>query len=150
VLEPDVSWENVLAFPEGKGDPAWPRHVSWLLEAFKDVRQSVCDVIHKHRPEVVVSFNWAYTQRQPEVVPESVGALMADIFPDDQAFNGSYLARYWATLGRPFDIMNSAFLQWWGDWGCKPAVAMQQEVATAIANGGLTWIGYQLNEKFDV
>lgn len=139
-----------LAIPEGKGDPAWPRYVSWLLEAFKEVRQSVCDVIHKHRPEVVVSFNWAYTQRQPEVVPESVGALMADIFPDDQAFNGSYLARYWATLGRPFDIMNSAFLQWWGDWGCKPAVAMQQEVATVIANGGLTWIGYQMNEKFDV
>ena len=40
--------------------------------------------------------------------------------------------------------MNSAFLQWWGDWGCKPAVAMQQEVATAIAHGGLTWIGYQM------
>lgn len=150
MLEPDVPWENVLAFPEGRGDPAWPRYVSWLLEAFKEVRQSVCDVIHKHRPEVVVSFNWAYTQRQPEVVPESVGALMADSFPDDQAFNGSYLARYWATLGRPFDIMNSAFLQWWGDWGCKPAVAMQQEVATVIANGGLTWIGYQMNEEFDV
>ena len=33
------------------------------------------------------------------------------------------------TLGRPFDVMNSAFLQWWGDWGCKPATAMQQEVA---------------------
>ena len=139
-----------LAIPEGKDNPTWPRYVSWLLEAFREVRQSVCDVIHKHRPEVMVSFNWAYTQRQPEVVPESVGSLMADIFPDDQAFNGSYLARYWATLGRPFDIMNSAFLQWWGDWGCKPAAAMQQEVATVIANGGLTWIGYQMNEKFDV
>lgn len=27
---------------------------------------------------------------------------------------------------------------------------MQQEVATIIANGGLTWIGYQMTEKFDV
>jgi len=139
-----------LEIPRDRTDPAWPRYVAWVLEAFREVRQAICDVIHKHRPEIVVSFNWAYTLRQPEVVPEGVGALVADIMPQDQAFNGSYLSRYWATLGRPFDIMNSAFLQSWGDWGCKPSVAMQQEVATTLANGGLTWIGYQMNEKFDV
>jgi hypothetical protein len=86
----------------------------------------------------------------PEVVPCNIGNLMADIFPDDQTFNGSYFSAYWATCGKPFDIMNSAFLQWWGDWGCKPAVAMQQEVATAIAHGGLTWIGYQMTQAYDV
>ncbi|MFN2230812.1 MAG: alpha-L-fucosidase, partial [Anaerolineae bacterium] len=130
-----------LSLPRDETDPQWPQYVAWALQAYRELRQSICDVIHEHRPEAVVSFNWAYTQRQPEVVPEGVGALTADILPDDQSFNGSYLSRYWATLGRPFDIMNSAFLQWWGDWGCKPATAMQQEVATAIANGGLTWIG---------
>jgi hypothetical protein len=139
-----------LSIPRDATDPHWQRYVAWALRAYRELRQSICDVIHKHRPEAIVSFNWAYTHRQPEVVPESVGALMADILPNDQAFNGSYLARYWATLGRPFDVMNSAFLQWWGDWGCKPAVAMQQEVATAIANGGLAWIGYQMTHTFDV
>lgn len=138
------------AIPRERGDPAWPRYVSWALEAFKDVRQAICDVVHAQRPEVVVSFNWAYMPRQPEVPPESIGSLVADIYPDDQAFNGSYTAHYWAMSGRPFDIMNSAFLQWWGDWGCKPAVALQQEAATVVANGGLTWIGYQMNERFDV
>jgi hypothetical protein len=139
-----------LSIPRDATEPHWRRYVEWALQAYRELRQSICDVIHAHRPEAIVSFNWAYTQRQPEVVPESVGALMADILPDDQAFNGSYLSRYWATLGRPFDVMNSAFLQWWGDWGCKPAVAMQQEVSTAIANGGLTWIGYQMTHTFDV
>jgi hypothetical protein len=139
-----------LPLPRDETDPQWRQYLAWALQAYRELRQSICDVIHQYRPEAVVSFNWAYTQRQPEVVPESVGALMADILPDDQAFNGSYLSRYWATLGRPFDIMNSAFLQWWGDWGCKPAIAMQQEVATAIANGGLTWIGYQMTHSFDV
>lgn len=139
-----------LSLPRDDKDPSWRPYVTWALQAYRELRQRMCDTIHQHRPGLPVSFNWAYTQRQPEVVPDCVDVLMADIFPDDQAFNGSYLSRYWATLGRPFDVMNSAFLQWWGDWGCKPAAAMQQEVATAIAHGGLTWIGYQMNERYDV
>ena len=75
---------------------------------------------------------------------------VADIYTDDQVFNGSYFSRYWATLERLFDIMNVAFLQWWGDWGCKPAIALQQEEASVIANGGLVWLGYQMNQAYDV
>ncbi len=139
-----------LAIPSDKDGPNASRYLAWQLRAFQEVRKKICDAIHRHRPEVVVSFNWAYAPRTPEVAPESVGALVADIMPHDQVFEGSYFSRYWSTLGRPFDVMNSAFLQWWGDWGCKPAVAMQQEVATTLANGGLTWIGYQMTQAFDV
>ncbi len=139
-----------LPIPTDKADPNWPRYVAWKIEAMKGVRRAICDVIHKRRPEVVVSFNWVYSARTAEDVPDGVGALVADIFPDDQVFNGSYFSAYWATLGRPFDVMNSAFLQWWGDWGCKPAIAMQQEVASTIAHGGLTWIGYQMTQSYDV
>ena len=139
-----------LDLPADANDPHWARFVAWKLQAFKDLRQAMCDTIHGLRPEVVVSVNWAYTPRMPEVVPASIGSLMADIMPADQVFAGSALGAYWALLERPFDIMNSAFLQWWGDWGCKPAVAMQQEVATAVAHGGLTWIGYQMQQDFDV
>jgi len=139
-----------MVIPKDKKDPAWPAYVMWKLQAFRKVRQAICDTIHRHRPEVVVSINWVYASRVPEIVPEGIGALVADVPPEDQVFNGSYFSANWATLGRPFDIMNSAFLQWWGDWGCKPAVAMQQEVATAIAHGGLTWVGYQMKQDFDV
>lgn len=139
-----------LALPKDDKDAAWGPHLEWKLGRMVALRQRICEVIHGLRPEVVVSFNWAYSMRQPEPVPDGVGALVADIHPEDQAFTGSALARYWSTLGRPFDVMNSAFLQWWGDWGCKPASAMQQEVATTIANGGLTWIGYQMTHAFDV
>ena len=144
------SFSGGLELPKDSGDANWPQFVEWKLQAYREIRRALCAVIHEVRPEMPVSFNWAYSMRQPEVVPEHVGSLMIDIFPDDQAFNGSYQARYWATCGKPFDIMNSAFLRWWGDWGCKPAVAMQQEAATIMANGGLTWIGYQMNEKFDI
>lgn len=139
-----------LAIPTSPNDPHWRRYVAWQLEAYRQVRQAICDTIHRHRPEVIVSINWSYAPRMPEAVPDGIGALVADIYPDDQVFNGSYFSHYWATLGRPFDVMNSAFLQWWGDWGCKPALAMQQEVATVLANGGSTWIGYQMTQDFDV
>ena len=45
------------------------------------------------KPEVLVSFNWSYTPRQPEIVPDDLGYLMCDIFPDDQLFAGSYLGK---------------------------------------------------------
>jgi hypothetical protein len=136
--------------PINENDPMWPKYVAWSLDAFRDVRSRISEAIHSVRPGLPVSYNVVYTMNMPEPIPDHLGNLMIDVPPDDQAFNGSYQARYWATLGIPFDIMNSAFLQWWGDWGCKPAAALQQEVATAIANGGLTWIGYQMTHAFDV
>ncbi len=139
-----------LALPENQDDPNWPRFLRWKTGAFKDVRDMICETVHRIRPEMPVSFNYAYTPRIPELVPPGVGNLMADIFPDDQVFNGSYFSAYWAAQDKPFDVMNSAFLQWWGDWGCKPASSLQQEVATVIARGGLTWIGYQMTQAFDV
>jgi hypothetical protein len=139
-----------LELPLGPDDATYPAFVDWQFGAYRQIRHQLCAEIHAVKPEMPVSFNWAYTMRMPEVVPDEVGSLMIDIFPDDQCFNGSYQAHQWATAGKPFDIMNSAFLRWWGDWGCKPARAMQQEVATTLANGGLTWIGYQMNERFEI
>ncbi|MCE5258473.1 MAG: beta-galactosidase trimerization domain-containing protein, partial [Chloroflexi bacterium] len=139
-----------LAIPQDKQDANAARYISWRLEQFTTLRQQMTDTIHAYRPEVAVSFNWAYSPRSVEVVPAGVDNLVADIYTDDQVFNGSYFSRYWATLERPFDIMNVAFLQWWGDWGCKPAIALQQEEASVIANGGLVWLGYQMNQAYDV
>lgn len=142
--------ETGLDLPGDNKDGNWARYVAWKLEVFKQIRQKICNAIHKHRPEMPISFNWCYTLEQPESVPDDVGSLVLDIRPDDQVFNGSYQARHWGLLERPFDIMNTAFLRWWGDWGCKPAIALQQEVSTIIANGGLTWIGYQMSHEFDI
>jgi hypothetical protein len=87
---------------------------------------------------------------QPEIPPADVGFLSLDIEPQDQVFHASFIAKNWVTLNKPFDIMNSAFLQWWGDWGVKPAETMKQECAAAMANGGRTWIGYQIRPEYFV
>lgn len=136
--------------PLNRDDPHWLDHVKWLNKESTDLRRKFTDAVHAEKPEVLVSFNWSYTPRQPEIVPDDIGFLMCDIFPEDQLLAGSYLGKYWSTLGKSFDIMNSAFLKWWGDWGCKPAIAMQQECATIIANGGKTWLGFMMPAQFGV
>ena len=136
--------------PRAAGDPLWNRYVAWYINAHREVRQRLSDTVHRMRPGMPVWHNSAYSLRTPEVVPAHVGGITTDIEPEDQFFNGGYQARYWTMVGRPFDVMNTAFLKWWGDWGVKPASALQQEVATIIANGGRTWIGYQMTHTFDV
>jgi hypothetical protein len=136
--------------PKAESDPVWRRYVAWCLDTFREVRQRISDTVHRVRPDMPLLYNWAYSLGQPEVVPAHVGALTMDMGPQDQVFDGSYEARYWAMIGRPFDVQNTAFLKSWGDWGVKPASALQQEVATIIANGGRTWIGYQMTHTFDV
>ena len=137
--------------PAKTSNPLWTRYVEWFLAEHRNLRERMSATLHKVRPGMAVSFNWAWSVRQPEPVPDYVTSLVGDIAPaDDQVFSASYHARYWVTTGKPFDCMNSAFLQWWGDWGCKPAAAIEQELAPAIANGGLTWIGYQMSPSFEV
>ena len=133
--------------PESPADPDYGVYVRWMLDEHMKMRQQAFDAIHRGNKKVLVSMNWSYTYRQPEILPEDLGFLSLDIPPDDQVFNASYYAKYWSTLGKPFDIMNSAFLQWWGDWGVKPAESLMQECATIIANSGRTWIGYQYNAR---
>ena len=139
-----------LEIPIDFNDPNWKIYIDWKLETFREIRKKVIEAVHRGRKDVLVAFNWAYTLRQPEIPPEDIGFLTLDIFPDNQAFNASYQTKYWTTLNKPFDIMNSAFLQWWGDWGMKPSVTLKQECATIIANGGKTFIGYQMYPQFKV
>jgi len=139
-----------LELPVARADTSYRAYVKWSIAQFQRIRAVICDVIHDPRPDVLVSVNNAYTPRSPEVVVEGIGSLMMDIFPADQAFTGSHLSKYWVTQGRPFDVMNSAFLKWWGDWAVKPPAMMKQEAATIVVNGGLTWTGYQMTERFGV
>lgn len=137
-------------YPESPESPSWREYIQWLLEEGKRKRRQAMDALHKGNPDVLVAFNWSYSFLQPEIPPDQVGFLSMDIEPEDQVFEASVIGKYWATFDKPFDIMNSAFLQWWGDWGVKPAETMKQECAAVMANGGRTWIGYQIRPEYFV
>ncbi len=129
--------------PLNSNDPAYEAYVRWMLDEFARMREQAIEAIHRGNDKVLVSMNWAYTYRQPEIPPDDIGFLTLDIYPNDQVFDASYVSKYWNTLEKPFNIMNSAFLRWWGDWGVKPAESLMQECAAIMANGSTTWIGYQ-------
>jgi hypothetical protein len=137
-------------YPDSPESNSWREYIQWLLAEGKRKRMQAMEALHKGNPDVLVAFNWSYNFLQPEVPPDQVGFLSMDIEPEDQVFEASFIGKYWATFGKPFDIMNSAFLQWWGDWGVKPAVTMKQECAAVMANGGRTWIGYQIRPEYFV
>jgi len=84
--------------PKSNADPVWNRFVAWNLEEHRRVRQRIAETIHKVRPGLPILHNWVYAIRHPELVPDHVGGMMGDIQPDDQGFNGSYHARWWAPL----------------------------------------------------
>ncbi|MFC2123591.1 beta-galactosidase trimerization domain-containing protein [Bacteroidota bacterium] len=137
-------------YPNDEESPNWSHYIGWLLKEGKRIRHEAIEAVHRGNPSTLVAINWSYTHRQPEIPPENLGFLSLDVLPYDQVYEASFIAKNWVTLGKPFDIMNSAFLQWWGDWGVKPAETMKQECAAAMANGGRTWIGYQIRPEFDV
>jgi len=111
--------ETGLDLPISSKDKNWKTFIEWKLNTFKEIRKRICNVVHSNRPNALIAFNWCYSTRQPENPPKEVGFLTLDIPPDNQAFNASLQARFWATLGKPFDIMNTVFLQWWQDWSVK-------------------------------
>ena len=130
--------------PEGKDDRLWAAYVEWRMSEFRKGRARIVSEAHATRPELLVAFNWICSPKQPEMPPQDMGFLTADILPEDQLFTGSCYACYWDSLAFPFDIMNTLFLRWWGDWAVKPTVRLKQECATILANGGRTFPGYQM------
>jgi len=137
-------------YPLSEEHPVWGTYIGWLLKEGQRIRQDAIDAVHRGNPDIMVAINWSYTYRQPELPPEDLGCLSLDILPYDQVDEASFIAKNWVTLDRPFDIMNTAFLSWWGGWGVKPAEAMMQECAAIMANGGRTFIGYQIRPEFEV
>ena len=142
--------ETGLELPGNDRDEHMDDYVRWAEEAYRRVRERAYEVIRAANPNALPSVNWAYTTRQPEDAPEGAGFLSQDISPSDMAASISMQARNWALTGRPFDVMNHMALKWWQEWSVKPLTSLLQESALVLANGGKTWVGYQMYPTFGV
>jgi len=136
--------------PLDPSSDSWLDYVRWTTGEFRRLRVRVCETVRAERPELPVSINFVSTPNKPEAVDPEVTSLMADVHPPDVPFECSYVGHYWALSGKPWDIMNTAFGGFWGDWDARPALSMQQELGSILANGGLAWPGYQVNHRFEI
>lgn len=131
--------------PVTPDDPGWSDYAIWAERHFDEIRDRIVDTVASIRPGTLVCVNWYAANRRPAVVkrPENM-LLTLDLHPATQLFDASYQARSWSSQPTPWSCMNTAFLDWWGDWGVKPAVALKQECASILANGGRLFTGYQM------
>jgi hypothetical protein len=137
--------ETGRQLPTGPEDESWSLYAQWAERGFESVRDRLVDTIVTGRPETLVCVNWYAANRRPAEIkrPENM-FLSLDLHQPTQLFDASYQARSWSALDVPFTCMNTAFLDWWGDWGVKPVTALSQECASTIANGGRIFTGYQM------
>ena len=131
--------------PRDINDPLWLEYINWLREINERILAKVYNVVHSINPEILIGVNWAYTPRQPGIPSDHIDYLTLDIVETHcPILEASYHARYFDQFNRPFEIMNTRFLRWWGDWGIKPLNQLLAECATIIANGGTCIIGDHL------
>ncbi|RLE96277.1 MAG: hypothetical protein DRJ96_07040 [Thermoprotei archaeon] len=132
-------------FPERAEGRGWRRYIEWVRRVNDRLVETACSALHSVNPQLLVAVNWAYTPRQPGEPPECIGYLTLDV--DETrcpVLEASYHAKYFDGLGRPFEVMITRFLRWWGDWGLKPLEQLLAECASIIANGGACNIGDHL------
>lgn len=130
----------------------WQTYTRWLRKRGNEIVKKVCETVHEVNPDILVGVNWAYVQRQPEKPSDGIGFITLDVNETNcTSLNASYYAKYLRTLNKPFDIMTTRFLHWWGDWALKPVETMEHECATILANEGLCIIGdhFYINGKHE-
>ena len=123
-------------------------YVEWVTEMYVKLRAKAHEVIKENKSNALLSVNWAYTTRNIEILPEGAGFLTRDVLPDNMVASLSFQARNWTLAGRPFDVMNHMSLKWWQEWSIKPVSSLNQEAMLVLANGGKTWVGYQMFPAF--
>ncbi len=120
--------------PENSSDPNWLEYVRWYYDRYNEFFAKVVRVIHEHKPEVTVLFNWGWAARQPDMPVPHIKHLAGDLFTSGAV--ASYYSHYWAGTGYPFDYMCGRFLHGLGDWSNATPATLKYTGAATIANGG--------------
>jgi hypothetical protein len=128
--------------PAAEADPNWPAWWNFTRESFEAYVTRYCDVIHAHKPGVLVCSNWLQTFKHP-----GEPRVPTDWISGDNSWvwglDGSRCeARFLSTRGKPWDIMLWSFYCSHGmgqpdsAWVAKPPQMLKQESAVLLSFGG--------------
>ncbi len=136
--------------PTTREDANWNVYIDWYQREMCRFRDQVIDAVKKAREGIEVIINWNYTYRSPDIIPENLDYLFADV-PFKNEFEGiDITTRSFALTGKKFEIHNTAFLKHWGEWGAKHPNVLKRAAALLLANGTNVHMGYQFHPKFHV
>jgi hypothetical protein len=128
--------------PRETSDPNWETWMQFTRDSFHEHVTRYTNVVHSHKPGVLVCSNWLQTFRhpgEPSVPTDWISGDNTWVFGMD----GSRCeARFIATRGKHWDIMLWGFYKL-GEmsdqtaaWVFKPVQMLQQEAAVTLALGG--------------
>ena len=127
--------------PRERSDPRWLEWKNFHRRAFERYVTKWVAALHEFRPGFQCASNWFYTTMAPKPPEAPVDFISGDYSPTASVDRARCDARYIANVGLPWDLM-----AWGFNWGhelgssLKPAVALQQEAAVVLMQGG----GFQI------
>ncbi|MCX7598456.1 MAG: hypothetical protein N2512_06255 [Armatimonadetes bacterium] len=127
--------------PKDRSDPRWLEWKNFHRRAFERYVAKWVTALHEFRPGFQCASNWFYTTMAPKRPEAPVDFISGDYSPMASVDRARCDARYMAQVGLPWDLM-----AWGFNWGqelgssLKPAVALQQEAAVVLMQGG----GFQI------
>ncbi len=117
----------------------WQKWVRFHIDGYEKWMKKVVDAVHSVDPDILVTFNAAYSLGQPEAPPEFIENLSHDVhkYPLE---NGLY-SRYYSSIGLPFDMMPGLGIDAWAGIEPKKTERVLTEISIIIAHGGRWNIG---------
>lgn len=129
-------------------DARWSAYHEMQRQIYREFVTKTAALIHEMDPECLVAVNWAYSLRMPERPDPALAYLTGDIGNRVEGLSAE--AHWYDSTDVPFDLMTQlstmhSHVVAGGtpgrrQFGPKPPVQLQQEMAIVIANGGRFWI----------
>lgn len=119
--------------PTSDQDPRWLKYVAWYARQYENFFARVTKAIYDVRPEVGVTFNWAWSYQGPSPRPPHIARITADLISTGRI--SSLFCRDAAGSGLPYDYMTGRFMHGLNEWNNKSMPSLKYTAATTIGNG---------------
>jgi hypothetical protein len=130
--------------PKGPQDRGWNEFLELQREQFRRYVANYVEALHRARPGFQITSNWMYSTFAPERPTLPLDYLSGDIADQAPVRRARVEARYFAGCGKTWDLMSWGFETdpHFGHKSDKPVVALEQEAAIVLAQGGAYQIYY--------
>ena len=152
-VKPDYGEASVRQFrektgieqaPKGPQDRGWNEFLELQREKFRQYVAKYVEALHRDKPGFQITSNWMYSTFAPERPTLPLDYLSGDIADQAPVRRARVEARYFSQCGKPWDLMSWGFETdpKFGHMSDKPVVALEQEAAIVLAQGGAYQIYY--------
>ena len=136
---------GIREIPTEKGQPHWEEWLAFHRNLFVEHVTKYTNAIHARKPSCMVTSNWMYTFRQPDLVQAPVDHLSGDFTPSWGSDTAALEGRVIDSRNMTWDLMAWGFTQTGGGmenppWIFKPGLHLKQEVSEVVALGGAVMV----------